>query len=71
MSDIRIERIKQPKPKPEIDGIPFGTYFSDHMFLMDYHKGQGWVDPVSSPTAPSLWSPPPWSCTMPRRSLRA
>ena len=57
MSEIRIERIQQPKAKPEIDGIPFGTYFSDHMFLMDYHKGQGWVDPRIVPYGPIALEP--------------
>ena len=57
MSDIRIERIQQPKAKPEIDGIPFGTYFSDHMFLMDYHQGQGWVDPRIVPYGPIALEP--------------
>ena len=57
MTDIRIERIQTPKQKPEINGIPFGTYFSDHMFLMDYHKGQGWVDPRIVPYGPISLEP--------------
>ena len=57
MTDIRIERIQTPKAKPEINGIPFGTYFSDHMFLMDYHKGQGWVDPRIVPYGPISLEP--------------
>jgi len=42
---IRIERSTAPKLKPAIEGIPFGTYFSDHMFLMNYVEGNGWFDP--------------------------
>ena len=57
MTDIRIERTKTPKQKPEINGIPFGTYFSDHMFLMDYHEGQGWVDPRIVPYGPIALEP--------------
>lgn len=41
---IRIEKSAVLKEKPQIEGIPFGTFFSDHMFLMDYDKGQGWHD---------------------------
>ena len=57
MSEIRIMRTDKPKAKPEIDGIPFGTYFSDHMFLMDYHLGQGWVDPRIVPYGPLTLEP--------------
>lgn len=42
---IKIEKSTAPKLKPAIEGIPFGTYFSDHMFLMDYVKGHGWINP--------------------------
>ena len=42
---IRIERSTAPKLKPNINGIPFGTFFTDHMFLMNYVEGSGWFDP--------------------------
>ncbi len=42
---IKIERSTAPKLKPVIDGIPFGTHFSDHMFMMNYIKGHGWINP--------------------------
>ena len=41
---IKIERTTAPRLKPAIEGIPFGTYFSDHMFTMQYVKGSGWFD---------------------------
>ena len=41
---IKIERTTAPRLKPAIEGIPFGTYFSDHMFTMQYVKGTGWFD---------------------------
>ena len=44
MIDIRIERTTAPKAKPEDSTLGFGKYFSDHMFIMDYDKGQGWHD---------------------------
>ncbi len=40
-----INQTNTPKAKPSIEGIPFGTYFSDHMFLMNYDEGKGWHDP--------------------------
>ncbi|MDO4750396.1 MAG: branched-chain amino acid aminotransferase [Eubacteriales bacterium] len=52
MEMISIQKIEQPKQKPDIHGIPFGTYFSDHMFLMDYVKGQGWINPRIVPYGP-------------------
>ena len=42
---IKIEKASVMKEKPSIDGIPFGRYFTDHMFLMDYDEGKGWHDP--------------------------
>ncbi len=50
--DITITRTTAPKPKPSMDGIPFGTYFSDHMFLMNYTDGQGWHDARIVPYGP-------------------
>ncbi len=45
MDKIRIEKTAAPKTKPALTGIPFGSHFSDHMFLMDYDAGEGWHDP--------------------------
>lgn len=44
MESIRIEKSSVLKDKPALEGIPFGTYFSDHMFLLDYDEGKGWHD---------------------------
>ena len=45
MQEIRVELTKNPKQKPAPGApLPFGTIFSDHMFLMDYDKGKGWHD---------------------------
>ena len=44
MIDIRIEKTTAPKAKPDDSTLGFGKHFSDHMFIMDYHKGQGWHD---------------------------
>ncbi len=52
MGNIQITKTTQPKPKPSIEGIPFGTYFSDHMFLANYDAGQGWHDARIVPYGP-------------------
>ena len=55
--DITITRTTAPKQKPSMDGIPFGTYFSDHMFLMNYTDGQGWHDARIVPYGPLSLEP--------------
>ncbi len=54
---IKIEKAAVLKEKPSLDGIPFGKYFSDHMFLMDYDEGRGWHDPRVVPFANFSLSP--------------
>jgi branched-chain amino acid aminotransferase len=57
MENIKITKTEHPKPKPPIEGIPFGTYFTDHMFLMDYVEGQGWINPRIVPYGPISLEP--------------
>ena len=54
---IKIEKASVLKEKPSLDGIPFGRYFSDHMFLVDYDEGRGWHDPRIVPFADFSLSP--------------
>lgn len=35
-----------------MDNLPFGKFFSDHMFVMDYAEGKGWYDPRIVPYGP-------------------
>lgn len=52
MLQIRYERTKTPKKKPAAgDPLPFGTVFTDHMFVMDYTRGKGWHSPRIVPYA--------------------
>ena len=44
MINIRYELVKEKKAKPDWDNLGFGKHFTDHMFIMDYDKGQGWHD---------------------------
>ena len=46
MLDIKIEKSKNLKQKPDVNkDIEFGTIFTDHMFIMDYEEGKGWINP--------------------------
>ncbi len=39
---ISITKTTSPKVKPEASTLGFGQHFTDHMFMMDYSRGQGW-----------------------------
>ena len=60
---------QRPRPKSEAE-LGFGKYFTDHMFMMDYEKGKGWITPGSSRMGPSPWIPRPWYSITARRFLR-
>ncbi|MBS4176801.1 branched-chain amino acid aminotransferase [Lederbergia citrea] len=55
--DIKVELTKDKKEKPAFDQLSFGTNFTDHMFVMDYTKGQGWHDPRIIPYQPITLDP--------------
>ena len=43
--EIKVTLSENPKQKPQDESkLGFGTYFTDHMFLMDYLDGEGWKD---------------------------
>ena len=44
MLDIKINKTATPKEKPADNILGFGKYFTDHMFVMEYDKKQGWHD---------------------------
>ncbi|MED0671327.1 branched-chain amino acid aminotransferase [Aneurinibacillus aneurinilyticus] len=56
-SRISIERNQNPKQKPDQRHLGFGKYFTDHMFLMDYTKEEGWHEPRIVPYAPLMLDP--------------
>lgn len=41
--EIRIEKTKTPKEKPDFSKLGFGKYFTDHMFIAEY-DARGWHD---------------------------
>ena len=46
MKEIKVTLTTAPKAKPQDESkLGFGKLFTDHMFLMDYYAGEGWVDP--------------------------
>lgn len=55
--EIKIERAKTLKEKPDQNNLGFGTYFTDHMFMMDYTEGVGWHDARIVPYAPIAIDP--------------
>ncbi|MCR5609830.1 MAG: branched-chain amino acid aminotransferase [Lachnospiraceae bacterium] len=58
MLNIRIEKTTTPKELPGKDNpLTFGTIFTDHMFVMDYEEGKGWIDPRIVPYGPLSLDP--------------
>lgn len=55
--EIKIERTKTPKKKPDENALGFGNYYTDHMFIMNYDEGEGWHDPRIVPYAPFKLDP--------------
>ena len=46
MLNIEIKKTSNCKKKPNINGdLEFGRVFTDHMFIMDYTKKEGWKNP--------------------------
>lgn len=68
--NIRIERAKTLKEKPDMNNLPFGVYYTDHMFIMDYEEGKGWFDPRIVPYQPLMMDPAAWCFIMDRLLLR-
>lgn len=42
MHEIKIEKAKVLKQKPDFSKLGFGKYFTDHMFMMDFTPEEGW-----------------------------
>lgn len=59
MSEYTITFIKneEPKAKPKSDNLPFGKYFTDHMFIYDYTEEKGWHNPRIVPYQPLVLDP--------------
>jgi len=57
MSLINLIPARDLKPRPDPDTLAFGTVFTDHMFIMDYHEGRGWHTPRIVPYQPFAIDP--------------
>ena len=57
MYNFPITRTENPKTKPDPDTLRFGTEFTDHMFIMDYEEGKGWIDGRIVPYGPLSLDP--------------
>ncbi len=57
MEEIKVTLTTSPREKPKSSKIPFGTYFTDHMFLMNYEAGKGWHNPRIVPYGPFQMDP--------------
>ena len=58
MQEIKVELTKNPKQKPTDESkLSFGTTFTDHMFVMNYDKGEGWHDARIVPYGPLSLEP--------------
>ena len=44
MMNIQITKTKTPKEKPDSSTLGFGKIFTDHMFMMEYEAGRGWIN---------------------------
>lgn len=51
--DIKITKAAVLKEKPDPSTLGFGKIFTDHMFVMDFSREQGWHDARIVP----LWLP--------------
>ncbi len=50
--EITIKKADTLKEHPDDSSLGFGTYFTDHMFVMDYAPEKGWHDPRIEPYGP-------------------
>lgn len=55
--NFTITKTSNPKTKPDPDTLRFGTEFTDHMFIMDYEEGKGWIDGRIVPYGPLSLDP--------------
>ncbi len=57
MIEIKIELSTNKKEKPDMNGLGFGKFFTDHMFISDYIEGKGWHNPRIIPYQPISLDP--------------
>lgn len=55
--EIRFVERKELKEKPDQKNLGFGKYMTDYMFVADWKKDQGWLDPRIVPYEPVMLDP--------------
>lgn len=55
--EFTITKTTEPKAKPDLENLNFGTVFTDHMFIMNYSKDKGWHDGRVVPYGPLCLEP--------------
>ena len=55
--DIKFIKNENPSEKPDSSTLGFGKIFTDHMFMMDYSKEEGWHDARIIPFGPIALHP--------------
>ena len=53
---VQTVRTQTPKQKPNGE-LGFGQYFSDHLYMMEYREGQGWINECIRPYASLMLDP--------------
>ena len=54
---ISIQPTATPKPRPKDSELVFGRIFTDHMAIIDYEDGRGWLNPRVVPYGPLSLDP--------------
>lgn len=54
---LTLHQTQQPKTKPNWDSLVFGKHFTDHLFVMDWTKDQGWHQAEIRPYSPFSLDP--------------
>ena len=54
---LTITKADQLKAKPDDNKLGFGSFFTDHMFNMDYTPDKGWTNPRIEPYGPIVLDP--------------
>ena len=39
---MEVQEVKKRKAKPALEGLKFGTAFTDHMLVMEWAEAGGW-----------------------------
>jgi branched-chain amino acid aminotransferase len=55
--EIAFIQREELKVKPDFASLGFGKYFTDYMFVMDYHSENGWYNPRITPYEPITLDP--------------